>query len=144
MVLPIIRRIFKQKLDACIEWSDGDFWRIRRIRRQQFQAIIHVTLKMINLQGISFDTNTSFAPYKILYVCLGALAILVGVFVLIYMPDSPVHAHMLTAEEKIAAIERVRDDQGGTENKRLKKSQVFEALTDIRTWLIVLSVMLSK
>lgn len=51
---------------------------------------------------------------------------------------------MLTAEEKIAAIERVRDDQGGTENRKLKKAQVIEALLDIRTWLIVLSIMLSK
>lgn len=94
-------------------------------------------------QGISFDTNTSFAPYKILVIILGALAIAVGVAVLIWMPDSPVHAKFLTEEEKIAAIERVRDDQGGTENKKLKKEQVIEALTDLRTWLIVLSTLVS-
>lgn len=94
-------------------------------------------------QGISFDTNTSFAPYKILVIILGALAIAVGVAVLIWMPDSPVHAKFLTEEEKIAAIERVRDDQGGTENKKLKKEQVLEALTDLRTWLIVLSTLVS-
>lgn len=60
------------------------------------------------------------------------------------MPDSPVHATMLTPEERIAAIERVRDDQGGTENKRLKKYQVIEALTDIRSWLIVLATLLCE
>lgn len=47
-------------------------------------------------------------------------------------------------EERIAALERVRDDQGGTENKRLKKQQVIEAFLDIRTWLIVLTTMLSE
>ena len=53
-------------------------------------------------------------------------------------------AHMLSKEERIAALERVRDDQGGTENKRWKKDQIVEAVTDIRTWLIVLSTLLSK
>lgn len=51
---------------------------------------------------------------------------------------------MLTKEERIAALERVRDDQGGTANKRWKKDQIVEAVTDIRTWLIVLSTLLSE
>lgn len=75
---------------------------------------------------------------------LGGLAIAVGVCVLIWMPDSPMHAIQLTHEEKIAAIERVRDDQGGIENKKLKKEQVIEALTDVRAWLIVLTTFLSE
>lgn len=33
---------------------------------------------------------------------------------------------------------------GGTENKRFKKEQMLEALTDIRTWLIVLTVLMSE
>ena len=69
---------------------------------------------------------------------------MVGIAVLIWMPDSPVHAKMLTREERIAAIERVRDDQGGTENKTIKKEQIIEALTDIRTWLIVISTLVSE
>lgn len=43
---------------------------------------------------------------------------------LIWLPDSPVHARFLTKEERIAALERVRDDQGGTVNKQFKKEQV--------------------
>ena len=61
-----------------------------------------------------------------------------------FMPDSPGRAHFLSEEERIAAIERIREEQGGTENKMLKKEQVAEALLDIRTWLIVLSTMLSE
>ena len=72
-----------------------------------------------------------------------ALAIAVGVAVLLFMPDSPTNARFLSKEERIAAIERIRDQQGGTENKRLKKEQVVEALLDIRTWLIVLATLLS-
>jgi ACS family allantoate permease-like MFS transporter len=62
----------------------------------------------------------------------------------IWLPDSPVHAKFLTKEERIAALERVRDDSGGTENKTLKKYQVIEAMTDIRTWLIVLTTLLTS
>ncbi|KAF7352856.1 MFS general substrate transporter [Mycena venus] len=92
--------------------------------------------------GISFYTGTRLAPYKIIYILLGGLAIVVGICVLIWLPDSPVHAKFLTKEERIAALERVRDDQGGTENHKIKKDQIFEALLDIRTWLIVLTTLL--
>jgi len=96
------------------------------------------------LQGISFYSGKVIPPYKIVYILLGALAVVVGVVVLIFLPDSPVNARMLTKQEKIAVLERVRNDQGGTENKKFKKEQVIEALTDIRTWLVVLSTVLSK
>ena len=71
------------------------------------------------------------------------MALAVGVAVLLFMPDSPANAMMLTKEERIAAIERIRDEQSGTENKRLKKEQVVEAFLDVRTWLIVLATLLS-
>ncbi|KDQ62569.1 hypothetical protein JAAARDRAFT_54493 [Jaapia argillacea MUCL 33604] len=92
--------------------------------------------------GISYYTNPHFLPYKILYLLIGGLALVVGICVLIYMPDSPVHAQLLTQEERIAALERVRDDQVGTEAKVLKMEQVKEALGDGRTWLIVLMTLM--
>lgn len=94
--------------------------------------------------GISFYSGTRLAPYKIIYILLGGLAIVVGICVLIWLPDSPVHAKFLTKEERIAALERVRDDQGGTENHKIKKEQIFEALLDIRTWLIVLTTLMTS
>ena len=95
-------------------------------------------------QGVSFSDGKRLPPFKIIYILLGGLAIIVGICVLIWLPDSPVHARILTREERIAALERVRDDQGGTENKTIKKDQIMEALLDIRTWLIVLTTMLSR
>lgn len=94
--------------------------------------------------GISFYNGHALVPYKIIYFLLGGLAIVVGICVLLWLPDSPVHARVLTKEERIAALERVRDDQGGTENKKWKKDQIIEALTDVRTWLIVLTTMLTS
>ncbi|KAH7916345.1 MFS general substrate transporter [Hygrophoropsis aurantiaca] len=93
--------------------------------------------------AISFYDGARLPPYKIVYFLLGGLAILVGIVVLIWLPDSPVNARMLSVEERIAALERVRNDQGGTENKKFKKDQVIEALLDIRTWLVVIATMLT-
>lgn len=95
-------------------------------------------------QGVSYTDDPHIPSYKIVYLLLGSMAIIVGLAVIIWMPDSPAHAKFLTEEERIIAIERIRDDQGGTENKKLKKDQLIEALTDLRTWLIVLSTLLSK
>lgn len=78
-----------------------------------------------------------------MYLLTGAMAITVGICVLIWMPDSPVHARILTREERITAVERVRDDQGGTENKRIKRAQIMETLCDVRVWLIVLITIMS-
>ncbi|KIK98751.1 hypothetical protein PAXRUDRAFT_9342 [Paxillus rubicundulus Ve08.2h10] len=72
--------------------------------------------------------------YKIVYLLLGALAIVIGIVVLILLPDSPVHAHMLTREERIAVLER----------KTIKKEKIREAHTDVRTWMIVLSTVLTS
>ncbi|KAJ3559826.1 hypothetical protein NM688_g100 [Phlebia brevispora] len=94
--------------------------------------------------GISFDSSPRLAPYKIMYLLCGALAIVVGVAVLLWMPDSPLHARFLSRQERIAAVERIRSDQGGTENKKIKKVQIIEALLDIRTWLIVLSTLVTS
>ncbi|TFK48495.1 MFS general substrate transporter [Heliocybe sulcata] len=91
--------------------------------------------------GISYYSGTAFLPYRILYLLIGGLAIIVGICVLIWMPDSPVQAQMLSKEERIAALERVRDDQVGTESKTLKKDQIVETLMDSRTWIIVLLTM---
>ncbi|CCM01709.1 uncharacterized protein FIBRA_03774 [Fibroporia radiculosa] len=94
--------------------------------------------------GVSYTSDPNLPSYKIIYILLGALAILSGIAVLLWMPDSPTNARMLSREEKIAAIERIRDDQGGTENKKLKKDQLIETLTDLRTWLVVLSTLLTN
>ena len=96
------------------------------------------------VQGISFTHSSHLATYQIIFILLGGIAIFVGICVMIFLPDSPVNAYMLTKEEKVAALERVRNDQGGTENHSFKKDQVAEALLDPRTWLIVLTTMLSE
>lgn len=44
--------------------------------------------------------------------------------------DNPMNAKFLTNEEKVIAIERVRSNQNGIENKHWKMEQCKEALLD--------------
>ena len=90
--------------------------------------------------GVTFFQGT-IEPWKLLYLILGALAVVNGILVVLFLPDSPVTARFLSEEEKIAALERVRLDQAGTHNRRVKRYQITEAFRDIRTWIMFLIIM---
>lgn len=83
----------------------------------------------------------SIQPWKLLYLILGALAITNGILVLLYLPDSPLTARFLSEEGKTAALERIRFDQAGTHNSKIKKYQIVETFKDIRTWIMFLIIM---
>lgn len=93
---------------------------------------------------MSFVKSPRLADWRIIYLILGGQAILVGVSVLIWLPDSPLHASFLTRDERVAALERVRDEQTGMENRTWKRDQIVEAVSDVRTWLIFLVILLSE
>ncbi|KAK5127272.1 hypothetical protein LTR08_004461 [Meristemomyces frigidus] len=90
--------------------------------------------------GVTFYEG-SIAPWKLLYIILGALAISCGIIVLCFLPDSPKTASFLSEEEKVAALERVRLDQAGTHNKHIKRYQIVETFKDVRTWVMFIIIM---
>lgn len=55
----------------------------------------------------------------------------------IFLPDSPMKAKCYTEEEKRLIIERVRHNETGIQNKKYKKYQAIEALTDPFVWCTV-------
>ena len=93
--------------------------------------------------GASF-THSKFASWRIFFLVIGLLTIIIGFAVFCLLPDSPVKAKRFTEAEKVAALLRVKENQSGTQNATLKKAQVFEALRDIRVWLVALSVCLTS
>lgn len=90
--------------------------------------------------GVTFY-NGSIAPWKLLYLILGTLAICNGIIVVLFLPDSPTTARFLSDEERIAALERVRLDQAGTHNKQIKRYQIVETFKDVRTWVMFIIIM---
>ncbi|KAL8950601.1 MAG: hypothetical protein Q9222_003381 [Ikaeria aurantiellina] len=93
--------------------------------------------------GITF-ADSNFATWRIFYIAIGALTMVIGLLVAIFLPDSPVKAKRFTDAEKVAALMRVKSNQSGTQNAHIKKAQVLESFKDIRIWLVCLATMLSS
>ncbi|ETI21315.1 hypothetical protein G647_07661 [Cladophialophora carrionii CBS 160.54] len=93
--------------------------------------------------GASFSTS-KFASWRIFFLIIGLITVLIGFGVFMLLPDSPVKAVRFTEAEKVAALLRVKENQSGTQNAKLKKVQVIESVKDVRVWLVFLSVMLTS
>ena len=73
--------------------------------------------------------------WKYEFLIVGALCCSWGIVMFIMLPDSPVTAKGLSAREKRIAVERLRANQTGIENKHLKPYQIKEAFMDYKLYL---------
>ncbi|KAF2772103.1 MFS allantoate transporter [Teratosphaeria nubilosa] len=81
------------------------------------------------------NIKASLPSWKFEFIIIGALCCIWGTVMYIFLPDSPVTAKGLSPREKRMAVERLRENQTGVENKHFKSYQVIEALTDPKTYL---------
>jgi sugar phosphate permease len=91
--------------------------------------------------GVSFSKS---ATWHVFFLAIGAATIIVSFIVMMLLPDSPVRANRLTDGEKVAALLRTKENQSGTQNSHLKKSQVIETFKDLRIWLVCLATILTS
>lgn len=83
--------------------------------------------------------TTEFQSWQILFLVVGLITIIFGIFIWFYLPDNVVNAQFLSNEEKVLVLEHIRENQTGTENKKFKKEQVYELLfKDKLTWPMLL------
>ncbi|KAI0103122.1 allantoate permease [Hypoxylon sp. NC0597] len=87
--------------------------------------------------GFQHYESEVFTSWQIMFLLFGLITIAVGILTMIFLPDNPMKSR-LTREEKIWAIERLRENQTGIENKHFKMYQVRDCFTDPQTWLIAL------
>ncbi|KAF3407313.1 hypothetical protein DPV78_001090 [Talaromyces pinophilus] len=73
--------------------------------------------------------------WKYEFLIIGALCSAWGIIMFIFLPDSPVTAKGLTLRERRIAVERLRENQTGIENKHLKPYQIWEAFTDYKLYM---------
>ncbi|KAJ5701045.1 hypothetical protein N7488_008593 [Penicillium malachiteum] len=72
--------------------------------------------------------------WQALFLSYGCLSVLWGLFVIWYMPDSPMRAKCFSEDDKHLMVERLRSNQTGIQNKEFRSYQVWEALRDPQTW----------
>jgi len=81
--------------------------------------------------------TTSLSGWRILYYFWGGITILWAAVVWFLLPDSPITAKFLNDRGRYVAIERLRANQAGVENKTIKPAQIMEAFKDIKVWILI-------
>lgn len=71
-----------------------------------------------------------------MFLVFGLITMAVGALVMGVVPDNPMKSKFLTHDEKVWAIERLRENKTGIENKHFKAYQAWECFKDPQTWLI--------
>lgn len=87
-------------------------------------------------------TGGSMAGWRIMFVTLGCVTILIGICTFIFVPDTPMKAKWLSNSEKVALLKHVSVNQTGIESRKFRPKQIVEALLDPQMWLLTLSVVL--
>ncbi|KAH0827737.1 putative transporter [Fonsecaea pedrosoi] len=83
-------------------------------------------------------TNTALHPWRLLFLVLGGFSVLWAIVIFIFLPSSPVDCWYLSEREKYVCLYRVRENNTGVEDKKVKWYQVRECLTDPKTWLLAI------
>ncbi|OAL03728.1 MFS general substrate transporter [Phaeosphaeriaceae sp. SRC1lsM3a] len=87
--------------------------------------------------GFQHYYSPTFTSWQIMFLVVGLITVAVGITVIFLLPDNPMSSRLSPAQ-KVWAIERLRSNMTGIENKQLKPHQVIECLLDPQTWLISL------
>lgn len=74
-----------------------------------------------------------------MFLVVGLFTVAAGIVTFLYLPDSPMKSR-LTAKEKYHAVQRVRSNQTGIENKEWKWYQVRECLADPQTCIFIVLI----
>lgn len=85
--------------------------------------------------GFAHVDGAALKSWQILYIVFGVITMVYGGMCFL-LPNSPATAWFLTEEERIVAVERLRDRQTGMRCQTLKPKQVMETLFDVKSWLV--------
>ncbi|TFK30169.1 membrane transporter [Coprinopsis marcescibilis] len=94
--------------------------------------------------GVLHTKTANFMPWQWLMIITGVITFFTAVAFWFLFPDSPTSAWFLTAEERSLAIQRIKINQSGVENKKWKRDQFLEAFRDEKIWVMALFAAVSQ
>lgn len=97
---------------------------------------------LISFAAQHAPAGISFGGWRIMFVVIGVVNILVSLLVIFLLPDDPNKAKFLTESEKERITQRLIDDQAGVGVKVFRWRSVIEAFGDLQTWMLVLLTIL--
>lgn len=86
--------------------------------------------------------GAGLAGWRIMFVVLGCLTVVIGLCVFLFLPDTPMQAPWLSDTEKVALLKHVSVNQTGIDTRKFRPRQILEAVCDLQIWLLLLSVVL--
>jgi MFS family permease len=89
-------------------------------------------------------TSTSFQGWRMMFVVLGCVTVILGVATFFLIPDSPSTAAFLTEAEKAKIVQHVGYDTKGAVSSRFNSKQIMDALTDPQLLLLSLMTILVR
>lgn len=89
-------------------------------------------------------TSSSFEGWRMMFVVVGVVNMLIGVAVVFCLPSNPQEAKFLSSEEKSVVLARLAVNQTGVDKSETlaKPSQILDAFRDAQVWLLCLITVL--
>lgn len=87
-------------------------------------------------------TSLTFQSWRMMFVVLGCVTVVLGFTAFFLIPDSPSTARFLTGEEKAMIKQHVAQETTGAAGSRFKPKQLLDALTDPQLLLLCLMTIL--
>lgn len=81
--------------------------------------------------------NPTFSGWRIMFVVLGCLTVLLGFATVFLLPDAPMTASFLSDSEKKAVLHHVAVNQTGVLNTHFNVAHIWDAVTDLQLWLLM-------
>ncbi|KAF2147957.1 allantoate permease [Myriangium duriaei CBS 260.36] len=88
----------------------------------------------IQSYGFLHVHHPSFSGWRIMFVVMGCITVVVGFFTLFFVPETPMKAKYLANHEKAALLRHIAANRTGVSNTRFVAAQVIELLLDIQIW----------
>ncbi len=99
-------------------------------------AIVGPLLSYAIGKAISNQTNPAIAPYQGIFLFIGSFGLAFVPLVWYLMPNSPTTAKFLkNGDDRLIAIDRLRENNTGTKTSKFKWSQVKETYMDPKTYM---------
>ena len=92
--------------------------------------------------GFQHVQNSPIEGWRIMFIVLGIVSVIIGVATFVLLPDTPMKARFLSDDEKIALLKHVSVNQTGIQNSTFRPAEILEALGDVQLWLLTLMVVL--
>jgi ACS family allantoate permease-like MFS transporter len=116
---------------------------LRTLLWAAMQGLFSIVSSLLSF-GLGHITNTALKPWMYIFLVLGILSIIVGFAWLFLMPETPNKARFLTHDEQVIAVQRVAENMMGIKGYEWKYYQMWHALIDVKTWLILAFVLFTQ